>query len=65
MCPPVAAHTGAGVSKKVSKNAFEDLLGTHQFTSSAKNEPRTIKDMRREQDLQDIDPEILQVGGDM
>jgi tRNA U38,U39,U40 pseudouridine synthase TruA len=50
-----------GVGPKVSANAFEDLLGGHQFTSSSANQPKTIKDMRRELDLQDVDPETLQV----
>lgn len=45
-------------------NAFEDLLGGHQFVaSSAKNEPKTIKDMRKELDLQDMDPEKMAVCG--
>ncbi|ELU08049.1 hypothetical protein CAPTEDRAFT_20343 [Capitella teleta] len=51
-----------GVGPKVSVNAFEDLLGGHQFVaSSAKNEPKTIKDMRKELDLQDMDPEKMAV----
>ena len=46
---------------KVSQNAFEDLLGGHTFSSSSKNEPKTIKDMRREVDLEIMDPEKLKV----
>lgn len=49
------------VGPKVSANAFEDLLGEHQFTSSSKNEPKTIKDMRKEQNLQEMDPEKARV----
>jgi len=51
----------SGPKPKVSENAFEDLLGTHNFTSSKKDEPRTIKDMRREIDAKDMDPETLKV----
>ncbi|KAK2189329.1 hypothetical protein NP493_109g06017 [Ridgeia piscesae] len=54
-------HKPWGPKPKVSENAFEDLLGTHNFTSSKKDEPRTIKDMRREIDAKDMDPETLKV----
>ena len=51
----------SGPKPKVSENAFEDLLGNHKFTSSKKDEPRTIKDMRREIDAKDMDPDTLKV----
>lgn len=51
----------SGPKPKVSENAFEDLLGNHKFTSNKKDEPRTMKDMRREIDAKDMDPETLKV----
>lgn len=41
--------------------AFEDLLGGHSFTAASKKEPRTIKEMRKEIDAKDLDPDQLKV----
>lgn len=43
----------------MSEDTFNDLLGNHQFTK--KNEPKTIKDMRKELDATEMDPEKLKV----
>ena len=50
-----------GVTPKVSEDAFEDLLGNHTFHSSKSNQPKTIKDMRREQEVLETDPDKLKV----
>lgn len=43
-------------------NAFEDLLGNHQFTSSKQNNaPKTIGDMKKQQMAEEMDPEKLKV----
>lgn len=43
-------------------NAFEDLLGNHQFTSSKQNNaPKTICDMKKLQMAEEMDPEKLKV----
>lgn len=43
-------------------NAFEDLLGNHQFTSSKQNNaPKTIGDMKKLQMAEEMDPEKLKV----
>lgn len=43
-------------------NAFEDLLGNHQFTSSkANSSPKTIGDMKKKQMAEEMDPEKLKV----
>lgn len=50
-----------GPKPKVSEDAFEDLLpGGHTF-SATKKESRTIKEMRREIDAKDLDPDQLKV----
>ena len=49
-----------GPKPKVSEDAFEDLLGGHSFAST-KKEPRTIKEMRKELDVRDLDPDQLKV----
>ncbi|XP_013399366.1 cyclin-G-associated kinase [Lingula anatina] len=47
---------------QMTKNTFEDLLGTHGFSaSSSKNEPKTIKEMRKDVQAQIMDPEMLKV----
>ena len=48
-----------GVTPKVSEDAFEDLLGNHTFHSSKSGQPKTIKDMRKEQEVLDTDPDKL------
>ena len=48
-----------GPKPKVSEDAFEDLLGGHSFT--AKKEPKTIKEMRKNIDVKDMDPDRLKV----
>jgi len=50
-----------GPKPKVSEDAFEDLLGGHTFSAAQKKEPRTIKEMRREIDAKDLDPDQLKV----
>ncbi|KAF6038325.1 GAK [Bugula neritina] len=49
-----------GVGPKVGNDAFNDLLGGHQFTSKA-TKPTTLKDMKTEQIAQDMDPDKLKV----
>jgi len=43
----------------VSASAFEDLLG--QSIGSKKDEPKTIKEMRHDQQVKEIDPDKLKV----
>lgn len=43
----------------VPEDAFGDLLGG--FTSTSRREPKTIKEMRREMDSREMDPERLKV----
>lgn len=51
-----------GVKPQVNVNAFEDLLGNHQFTSSKQNNaPKTIGDMKKQQMAEEMDPEKLKV----
>ena len=58
-CVPVVS----GARPKVPANQFEDLLGEANFTSSTKkDEPKTIADMRRKQLEEDMDPDKLKVG---
>ena len=53
----------SGARPKVPANQFEDLLGEANFTSSTKkDEPKTIADMRRKQLEEDMDPDKLKVG---
>ena len=50
-----------GPKPKVTEDAFEDLLGSHQFTGSKSKEPLTIKEMRKEELARETDPETLRV----
>jgi len=43
----------------VSENAFEDLLGDHSF--SGKKEPKTMKELRKNMDVKDMDPDQRKV----
>jgi len=43
----------------VSENAFEDLLGDHSF--SGKKEPKTMKELRKNLDVKDMDPDQRKV----
>ena len=49
----------AGPRPKVSENAFEDLLGGHSFTG--KKEPKTMKELRKNMDVRDMDPDQRKV----
>ena len=50
----------SGPKPKVAVDAFEDLLGGQQFTSS-RREPMTIKEMRKDINVKDMDPDQLKV----
>lgn len=67
VCPSpthaVYSCTALGVGPKVGNDAFNDLLGGHQFTSKA-TKPTTLKDMKTEQIAQDMDPDKLKVSID-
>ena len=49
-----------GPKPKVGVDAFEDLLGGHSFAAK-KNEPKTIKEMRKDDRAKITDPEVLKV----
>lgn len=52
----------SGPKPSVSNHAFEDLLGSQGFSSTAKaNEQKTIASMRRQQLVEDMDPDKLKV----
>ena len=46
---------------KVGADEFEDLLGGHQFTSHKDEGPKTIKEMRKQDDAETMDPLKLKV----
>ncbi|CAC5379615.1 GAK [Mytilus coruscus] len=51
-----------GPKPSVSNHAFEDLLGQQGFSSTAKsNEQKTIASMRRQQLVEDMDPDKLKI----
>ena len=56
-----AASLCTGVGPKVDANAFDDLLGTHNFTSKPSSKPTTLKGLRTEQLAQEVDPDKLKV----
>lgn len=43
----------------MSENAFEDLLGGHSFIG--KREPKSIKELRKNMDVKDMDPDQRKV----
>ena len=52
----------AGISPRVEKNAFDDLLSGQGFQSSNKsNQPTSLKDMRNKELEQTMDPVKLKV----
>lgn len=50
-----------GVRPKAGEDDFADLLGSQGFTTATKNEPRTIKEMRRNELEKTLDPDDLKV----
>ena len=50
-----------GPKPKVSESTFEDLLGTHTFGTTRKDEAKTINSMRKAIDIKEMDPEKLKV----
>lgn len=48
-----------GPKPKVSSDAFEDLLGGHAFAKE--KQPKTIKEMKREIEVLESDPQKLKV----
>lgn len=44
----------------MSENAFEDLLGGHSF-SGGRKEPKTMKELRKNMDVRDMDPDQRKV----
>ena len=51
-----------GPKPKLGQDAFEDLLGTSGFAASAKkNEPKTMKDMRKDKEYRALDPDEIKV----
>ena len=54
-----AAVAFAGPRPKVSEDAFDDLLGGHSF--SGKKEPKTMKELRKDMDVRDMDPDQRKV----
>ncbi|XP_041358750.1 cyclin-G-associated kinase-like [Gigantopelta aegis] len=51
---------GFGPVPKLDENTFEDLLGNHTFANK-KDEPKTIASMRKQQLIQETDPDKLRV----
>ncbi len=45
---------------KVAEDTFEDLLGGHTFTKKDDG-PKTIKEMRKQEDAETMDPVKLKV----
>ncbi|KAI1730918.1 protein kinase domain-containing protein [Ditylenchus destructor] len=45
-----------GTKTKVTENAFDDLLSSTGFSSTAKNSNRTLADLRREEEIKEMDP---------
>ena len=48
------------VKPKVSEDTFEDLLGGHQFTKKDEG-PKTIKELRKQDEAECTDPIKLKV----
>ncbi|KAK3091567.1 hypothetical protein FSP39_020845 [Pinctada imbricata] len=50
-----------GFKPKMDANAFEDLLGGHQFTSNKPDEPKTLGAMKKKTMAEETDPNKLKV----
>ncbi|XP_074640546.1 cyclin-G-associated kinase-like isoform X2 [Tubulanus polymorphus] len=55
------ANKPFGPKPKVTGDTFGDLLGGHSFTAGKSREPKTMKEMRKEQTAKCTDPEKLKV----
>lgn len=45
----------------MKENAFDDLLSSQGFTSSTKSATRTLADLRREEEIREMDPVSIKV----
>lgn len=54
-------NAGMPSAPKFGDNAFDDLLNQQGFASSAKSSQRTLADLKRAEEIRDMDPEKLKV----